>query len=93
MGIFPWFAVSFRRPPLVRSEAWLAFHIPADLADAFDDFVTAACAAIDCADRGDWADDERRIFEWMESHKWKANAEAHGRRSRTVQPRRWQSGW
>ena len=61
------------KPVAVASNALLAFHIPADLAEAFDDFVTAACAAIDCEDRGSWSDDERRIFEWMESDKWKAN--------------------
>lgn len=59
--------------PPVRSEPLLAFHIPAHLAEAFDDFVTAACAAIDCTDRGDWSEDERAIFQWMENDRWKAN--------------------
>ena len=59
--------------PPVRSEPLLAFYIPSDLAEAFDSFVTAACAAIDCTDREGWSDDERRVFEWMESDKWKAN--------------------
>lgn len=50
----------------------VAFYIPSDLADSFDDFVTMGIAALDCAsDRKDWSDAERRIVEWLESDKYK----------------------
>lgn len=53
-------------------DAVVGFLIPAHLVDAFDDFVTAAVAALDgMGDRDEWAKDEREIVEWMENGKWK----------------------
>jgi len=52
----------------------VGFLIPAHLVDAFDDFVTAAVAALDgMGERSKWTSDEREIVEWMENDKWKPN--------------------
>ncbi len=57
----------------------VGFYIPSHLVDAFDDFVTAAVTALDgMVERDAWAEDERQIVEWLESDKWKTNAELSG---------------
>ena len=62
--------------PPVRSDPLLAFHIPADLADAFDDFVAVAVSRLDgISERASWSSDEREIVGWMEQRRWKANVQ------------------